>query len=320
MKKFFIVGCPRSGTTMVQQALNRHSQIAIPPETKFFFAFLGQSRRRQRRHVARLNADLGVRLPVPEARIRSAEDGRAFYDTLARQYAARLARPDLAYFGDKTPEHTGHLPQIRELFPDAPIVVLVRDGRDVALSLSRVPWASANLSVNFLVWLHYWRCIRAARRLGFPNLYCVRYEDIVADPRRELSGILDFLGLRYEPAVAEGCGNAEGIPRREYAWKERALNKITPERVGLFRRDLTDAQIATLERLGREALPSLGYELTTDGTAPLSLGFALQLSWGLSRFALRLPWPALTDQLLARLSWGRAGGTPAFGASLPSPT
>jgi hypothetical protein len=37
MEKFFIVGCPRSGTTMVQQALNRHSRVAIPPETKYFF-------------------------------------------------------------------------------------------------------------------------------------------------------------------------------------------------------------------------------------------------------------------------------------------
>jgi len=34
MKQFFIVGCPRSGTTMLQQALNRHPEIAIPPETK----------------------------------------------------------------------------------------------------------------------------------------------------------------------------------------------------------------------------------------------------------------------------------------------
>src|SRR5215831_4421176 len=56
--KFFIVGCPRSGTTMVQQALNRHSQIVIPPETKFFFSFYGHSLAQQARHVRRLNADL----------------------------------------------------------------------------------------------------------------------------------------------------------------------------------------------------------------------------------------------------------------------
>ena len=58
MKKLFIVGCPRSGTTLLQQALNRHSQIVIPPETKYFFSFLGHTRRCQHRHIDRLNADL----------------------------------------------------------------------------------------------------------------------------------------------------------------------------------------------------------------------------------------------------------------------
>src|SRR5436305_11598723 len=92
MKHFFILGCPRSGTTMVQQALNRHSQVAIPPETKYFFSFLGHPRRSQARHVARLNADLGTRLPTPARRVRSDADGREFYELMARQYVRRLPK------------------------------------------------------------------------------------------------------------------------------------------------------------------------------------------------------------------------------------
>src|SRR5437868_932206 len=140
MKKFFIVGCPRSGTTMVQQALNRHSRIVIPPETKFFFSFFGHPRRVQLRHLKRLNTDLGINLAEPAGRISSVADGRAFYDAMARQYLERLQRTDAAYFGEKTPEHTGHLPRIQQLFPDAKILVLYRDGRDVAVSLSKMPW------------------------------------------------------------------------------------------------------------------------------------------------------------------------------------
>jgi hypothetical protein len=300
MEKFFIVGCPRSGTTMVQQALNRHSDVAIPPETKFFFSFFGHSRRCQLRHIERLNEDLGVALPRPHAAVRSVAEGRAFYEVLARQYVARLQKPGVTHFGEKTPEHTGQLPRIRQLFPSAKIVVLTRDGRDVASSLTRMPWMPAGLYVNFLVWLYYHRLIRKAKAEGCPNLYFARYEEIVADPEKQFAGILEFLGLPYESAVAAGYGNREGIPQREYGWKERALRKITRDRVGVFQRELTGEQVATLERLGGSALRSLGYPLLTDGRAPLSLGFLLRLGWDAAAFVARLPWHSVVNELLGR--------------------
>jgi hypothetical protein len=301
MEKFFIVGCPRSGTTMVQQALNRHSGIVIPPETKFFFSFLGHTRRGQLRHLKRLNADLKINLPEPAATIASVQDGRAFYDEMARQYVERLQRKDVVYFGEKTPEHTGHLPRIRQLFPNAKIVVLYRDGRDVAVSLSKMPWMCPDLYVNFVVWLYYYAVVAKSKADAHPSFYFARYESIVASPEKELGGILQFLGLPYEPAVAYGWGNREGVPEREYPWKEQALHKITDDRVGVFQRELTRKQIAILERLGRQALSSLGYELTTDGRQALSPGFFLSFSYHFLRFATRLPWNSVLWEVLIRL-------------------
>jgi hypothetical protein len=304
MEKFFIVGCPRSGTTMVQQALNRHSQIVVPPETKYFFSFFGHSRKHQLRHVERINADLGVRLPTPAKQVSSLEEGRAFYELMAREYVERQAGKDVVHFGEKTPEHTGLLPRIRGMFPDAKILVLCRDGRDVAASLSRMPWMTSNLYVNFAVWLYYQWVVREERRSGCPNVYFVRYEDVVADPEREFRTILHFLGAGYEPAVAAGCGNREGVPDRELAWKGRALQRISNDRVGAFRQELTADQIAILERLGRDALPSLGYPLLTTGDAPLSPAFYLQLAVNLGRFAWRLPWSSVVNELFSRLFSG----------------
>ncbi len=300
MNKFFIVGCPRSGTTMVQQALNRHSRIAIPPETKYFFSFLGHSRRQQLKHIERLDADLGIRLPRPTTRIHTPADAIAYYEELARLYVARLDKHTTTAFGEKTPEHTGHLPRIRKLFPDARIIVLERDGRDVAASLSHMPWMSHDLYVNFTVWLYYHHVVRAARNRGLAGLYFVRYEDIVANPEKEFRALLDFLELPYEPVVAEGWGNTEGVPEREYAWKQRALEKITRDRVGSFRRELSLAQVAILERLGGQALRALGHELLTDGRGPLPPGFLLSLSLKMSQFVYRLPWRAVVREVLSR--------------------
>jgi len=327
MRKLFIVGCPRSGTTMVQQALNRHSSITIPPETKFFFSYLGQSRRQQLRHLQRLRSDLGIPLDDPGKRIRSAEDARRAYDEMARLYLERLGKSHARYFGDKTPEHTGQLGRILSLFPDSKIIFVYRDGRDVALSLTRVPWMSGNLYVNFLVWLYYYRVLTRARGGGVPNVYFARYEDIVAAPANEFRRILDFLELPDEAAVAEGYGNREGIPVREYGWKWRALERITADRVGVFRRELDPTQIAILERLGKNALAALAYPLVTSGSAPLSFTFLMKTGWSLSRLVLQLPGPALMRELFSA-SLNSPGGSIAVDAPgravapvpLPAPT
>ena len=63
------------------------------------------------------------------------------------------------------------MPRVRRLFPDAKILVLYRDGRDVAQSLTRVPWMSANLYVNFVVWLYYQWVVRKERQGAFPDVY-----------------------------------------------------------------------------------------------------------------------------------------------------
>jgi hypothetical protein len=299
MEKFFIVGCPRSGTTMVQQGLNRHSAIAIPPETKYFFSLIGHSRECQLRHVARLSADLRIPLAQPSRRIASVAEGRLFYEEMARLYVARLEKR-VAWFGEKTPEHTGHLPRLQQFFPDAKIIFLYRDGRDVALSLTKVPWMSRDLNVNFLIWLYYYRILSAARSKPSPNFYFARYEDIVADPTLEFGKMLAFLGLPFEPLVAQGFGNSEGIPEREYAWKARALEKITGSRVGVFRRELNSAQVALLERLGRHALPDLGYGLVQAPGRQLSPGLVFGLAWNFSKLMYHLPWHSLANEFFGR--------------------
>jgi hypothetical protein len=269
---FFVVGAPRSGTTVLQQALNRHSRIALPPETAFF-TFLGLGRRAQRRHLNRINSDLDIDLPYPSHRVGTDAGARALFEELARRYLERVGRPGVTHFGEKSPEHLRRLGRIRALFPEAKIVLIYRDGRDVALSLTRLPWMSRDLYVNFALWLHYCRIQRREVQQGAAELCCVCYERLAADPEAELRRVLAFLGLPYEPAVAQGCGNREGVPEWELGWKAQALEPITAQRIGRWRAELTTEQVAVLERWGGAALRELGYELASDGRGRLPLLF-----------------------------------------------
>ena len=301
MEKFFIVGCPRSGTTMVQQALNRHTRIAIPPETKFFFSFLGHCCRRQVQHVQRLNADLKIHLPEPLAAVSSIEAARWYYDEMARQYVHRLGKKGIVCFGEKTPEHTGRLAHIREVFPEAKIIVLYRDGRDVASSLTRMPWMSSDLYVNFVIWLYYHWVVQNVKNSRWPNLFFVKYEDVVGNPRRVFRDVLDFLELPYEPAVATGYGNPDGIPQREYAWKARALEKITTEARGNLSPGIEPFSDQGPGTPGPVGLACTRIPTAYGWQAAPGAGFLLRLSFNLARFLAHVPWRSVANELLRGL-------------------
>ncbi len=290
--KFFIVGCPRSGTTLVQQALNRHPQIVIPTETKFFFFLLGRSLWRQAKQVRRINDDLRVNLPIPIRRISTVVAARQLYELMAESYLTRLGRCGVSHFGEKSPEHLRRLADIHRVFPQGRIILLYRDGRDVALSLSRVPWMHPDLYVNFAIWLWYHRWQLQAVQRSWSNLLCVRYEDLVTEPERTFRTILNFLDLPYIPEVAAGSGNKEGVLEWEYPWKSQSFERISSARVGVWRRELSIEQIRILERWGGHALRSLGYELATDGASPLPLLFLPRLCWrvGLWRTWKMIEW------------------------------
>jgi hypothetical protein len=261
-----------------------------------------------------LNADLGIRLDLPSGGVRTDAQAREFYDSMAEQYVKARRKAHVTLFGEKTPEHTSHIDQIQNLFPDSKIIVLYRDGRDVALSLRKTPWAAAGIYANFMIWLYYQNIllrILACADHAENNLRFIRYEDVVERPETIFREVLTFLELPYESSVASGCGNREGIPLREHAWKSTALQQITAERVGAFRRELTEDEIAVLEGLGRDTLTAFGYPLLTAAARPVSPSVFLRMSYELAGFLTKMPLTILGRELIALLR--------AAGAALTAP-
>ena len=248
---------------MLQMALNRHSEIVIPPETAYF-TLLTRSRRGQLLHWKRIQKDLEIAIEPPCRRIKPGPTGREHFSRVAKAYLQKLERTHISHFGEKSPEHQRRVPSILKTFPNAKFILLVRDGRDVAVSLTKVPWMPGDLYVGFELWLHYFKLqVRLLRQI--PERICiVKYENLAANPAEYLGQILEFLGLPYEPQVVDGSGNCEGIPQYEYPYKQQALEPITTTRIGRWRDELAQEQISILERSGGDALWSLGYDLMTD--------------------------------------------------------
>lgn len=270
MNPFFIVGCQRSGTTMVQQALNRHSALLIPPETGFFTHFLGHTRTGQACHIRNINRDLGITLSEPHRRVHRPADVRRYFEQMLRQYQKQHAGDQRRLLGDKTPYHLLQIKRIARYFPGSRVIIVYRDGRDVALSLTKVPWFSNNLLVCFHHWLRCYRRHRWAVRCPRLSVLTVRYESLVHDPEAELRRLCSFLDVPYEPAMRTADGTLKGVAHADAAWMAHARHDISAGRAGAWRDELTPAQARTLSRWGSRALVELGYDVPSELTGALA--------------------------------------------------
>jgi hypothetical protein len=257
----FLVGAERSGTTLLRLMLDGHPQIAWPCEFDFalewpaaeagewpdlfdYWSALAESRQARRTRIV-----IHAQLEFPEL-VRS----------LHAQICSRTSKPIAGVTAHR------HFARLLRLWPEARFVYLVRDGRDVARSHVEMGWAG-NVWAAASVWRETerdWRrlCagVPASRRIE------VRYEDLVREPRRELTRVCEFLGVRYSPEMLDYPA------RTSYAPPD-------PRIIARWREQLSARELAWLER-------EIGAELRARAYAPSRV----RAAWipAPRRFALRL--------------------------------
>ncbi len=209
-----IVGAPRSGTTLLRFMLDAHPELAIPPETGFFSLDLnlpGSSdldRREFFEAIVGFPADAPAwqdfHIPPEQFWERLARvepftipaGYRAFYRLYAERFGKRR-------WGDKAPIHCFYMDRIEAALPEAHFIHILRDGRDVCLSL-RPMWFSPGWEVETQArhWCHFVSSARAhgaARRRYLE----IRYEDLVAQPDAVLRRVCAFVELPYAQAMLD---------------------------------------------------------------------------------------------------------------------
>jgi hypothetical protein len=310
-RPILIVGCPRSGTTLLQLMLHAHSRIAIPPENRFVLP--AYHRRREfgdlrepanRRRLARwLVAGPEHKLDGfgldPEQLVEEIVAGPPTLGgalaTVFRAYARRFDKPR---WGDKRPSYISNLDIVTRLHPTAQIVHIVRDGRDCVASLKGMWWHQGGSYEAVSRWaqaVDHGR--RAARRFGPDSYYELRYERLVAAPERELAALCDYLGERYEPAMAEPARVAPLVVSRQSQHHGLTHQPVTAARVGAWQERLEPWEISLCEAVLGERLRAHGYQLSGAPPPPV----AVRLRYERIAFRHRLAVPkSLALRLLSR--------------------
>ncbi len=269
----FIVGLPRSGTTLLASMLAIHPAIDCGPET-FFFARLPSDPS----HLLEasgwparaLDYVCSLRLrdaPVHELYGRTRQDVRAVLSGRSPSLAAMLesltaARAEVRgkrRWAEKTPRHLARLALIRRTYPEAAVLRVLRDPRDAAMSMTRVPFASDSLLANLYLCARAEAAARPALESD-PRLLTVRYEDLVSRPEREILRVVRFIGEAFDPRMLDpGRAPADLAAAHEW-WKGKESQPLDRSRVGAWRREMPsdDQRIAAV--VCAEMLRVHGYE------------------------------------------------------------
>ncbi|MBG0827872.1 sulfotransferase [Planomonospora sp. ID67723] len=275
-RPIFVIGCPRSGTTMLQLMLHSHPRIAVPPETRFLvpgyyrrFGFGDLREEANRRRLGqwivsdkdtkfkelKLDGDRFVEDVVAGPPTLGSAIGIAF-----RSYAEQYGK---ARWGDKRPSYYHYVDLILRLFPDAQFIHLIRDGRDCVASLKEMPWYGKDVFHAVNNWaeaIDFGR--RHAKRLPADSYYELRYEDLTASPETELAKLCAFLGEEYDPAMSEPSHVAKMAIPQHKVWHSNTHGEVTTARSGSWKSRLEPWEISLCETVLAERLESFGYELT----------------------------------------------------------
>jgi hypothetical protein len=266
----FIVGAQRSGTTVLRLMLNSHPGLAIAFETNFLpvldraDTYGDLSEEANRRRLLDDFAEEGRMKEAGLVRDREAIlahhvcDFRGFLEAVFVEYAKLNAK---RRWGVKCPGWVTCLDRLWDLFPGCQIIHIVRDGRDVALSLSRVSWGLNHIPRAAEDWR--WK-VTLGRRMGamIADHYCeVRYEDLVLNPEDSLRAICYFLSEPFEPRMLEYHHEAgKEMPDRSLRWHQTSVSPLDTSKVYEWKRLMSKTDRIIFDQVAGEALELFGYE------------------------------------------------------------
>lgn len=254
-----ILGCPRSGTTMLSGLL-KNTKYGEPFETHFITKYYKKLESygslENKSNFKRLVTHILNERPVMQMHLDInmdefyAETVPDYGKIVSRLCMMKSGRKGCSSWGDKTPHYLLDLDIIYKLFPDSKYIYIVRDGRDVALSLMTKPWGQNNIYAC----ADYWKRCNAQngifdelKKKGL--LYSLRYEDLLADSEKIVPDIYSFLGEVYD----------DGLMRN-------LIGRVRKDNFNNWKKKMNSSQIELFERVASDTLRRFGYETRYEET------------------------------------------------------
>ncbi|MBT9311508.1 sulfotransferase family protein [Leptothoe kymatousa] len=271
----FVVGCARSGTTLLQSLLASHPEIASFPESKFFVDLVRMPEERSRRYqwgivAPQLRSTLEAFLDeVEHPELKRQLPRLPLINLYVQSFKAIFAKltqlQGKSIWLEKTPEHLHRLKYIEHYLPGAKIIHIVRSGTDVVASLydtaQRYPehWGTTFKTVDSCIQRWTDDIAITQRHLHKPNHTLVSYEQLVDNPTAEVKRLCQFVGVSFDAHMVDNYRNTSNqLVRSREAWKatnnraiqntnsQKFLSVFTPEQQAHIRQAVAQVDVPTL--------------------------------------------------------------------------
>ena len=273
----FVVGCPRSGTTLLQRMLDNHPELTVANDTHFITRAAKQVLRKDPNPLLTPELTSAVanyrrthRMGLDNTEITEASrDCDTYADFVSRLYDLRGSKKGKPLSGEKTPDYCRQMPVLHALFPAAKFVHIIRDGRNT--TLSTLNWASEFKGPGkWQLWKDdpvatcalWWRWQagtgqRDGRSLGGDLYLQLRYEDLVTQPEQELRNVARFLNLPYS---GDMVNYHAGKTRHEPGLSAKSAWLPPVQGLRDWRQEMSEEDVGVFEIIAGDLLRENGYE------------------------------------------------------------
>jgi len=276
--QFFIIGVQRSGTTVLRLILNNHSAISIPEEASFLKPLLTKknlmnplplSRKRKRIILRYLLDDYQFKKwrmeeellsPLMEKQLTMRQLIGFLYVTFGQKHGKHMC-------GEKNPTFIRKLKLLRDVYPNAKFIHIVRDGRDVYLSFkSRSHYSAASLALSSFEWSIKLSIIHRALKKAGSRVFELRYEDLIRDPVSQIKRVCSFLDVSFEEHMLDFWMHSSDFIDKEHS--ELIFRPIESANAFKWKNKLRSNELNKYDFFSHRNLRRYGYEVSGKPPKP----------------------------------------------------
>ncbi|VGO21030.1 sulfotransferase family protein [Pontiella sulfatireligans] len=292
MTPFFIIGNPRSGTTLLRLMLASHPDLLVTPECGFALwlaeEFEGKDptlkavrvEYAKKVYTSKKFDTWGITYEVLKSHLINSRP-RTYGELVAEVYYCYgqcILNKKFVRWGDKNNFYINYINTIREIYPQAQFIHIIRDGRDIACSYQELnlrnlksrfaPQLPQDVAKIALEWGKNVSLVRSCLDpLDSITKLEISFHDLIMSPTIKLKEICRFLGVGYDSRMLEyhelnGKNNLE--PEQLMEWKEKTRFPPQQDRIGRYKKDLKPLDIKIFEQIAGDTLKHYGFPLSED--------------------------------------------------------